>query len=64
MLSAIVIPNTIVRIESFALFDGCDSLADIYFCGSEEEWNSIETSRFIFENKQIHFNYKIEQHNK
>ena len=29
-LSEIVIPNTITHIESFSLFDGCDSLADIY----------------------------------
>ena len=65
-LLEIVIPNTITHIDSFILFDGCDSLADIYFCGSEDEWNSIsiEMSRFIFENKQIHFNYKIDQHNK
>ena len=59
MLSAIVIPNTIVRIESFALFDGCDSLADIYFCGSEEEWNKIENINFIPQNIRIHFNHKI-----
>ena len=59
----IVIPNSVKKIDITA-FSGCDSLADIYFCGSEEEWNSIEMSRFIFENKQIHFNYKIDQHNK
>ena len=58
-LLEIIIPNTVVHIESLAWFNGCDSLADIYFCGSEEEWNNIETESWVFKNKRVHFNHKL-----
>jgi len=39
-LQAIEIPNSVTKIESIALFM-CPSLTDIYFTGSEDEWNNV-----------------------
>ena len=37
-LKSIVIPNSVTSIESRVL-DGCDALTDVYYMGTEEEWN-------------------------
>lgn len=39
-LKSVVIPSSITTIESWA-FSGCDSLSDVYYAGSEEEWQAI-----------------------
>ena len=55
-LISITIPNSVISIESNA-FEYCESLTDVYFYGTEEEWNNI----YIGENNEplrnatIHF---------
>ena len=39
-LKSVSIPASVTRIDATA-FIGCDSLTDIYYSGSEEQWNSI-----------------------
>ena len=39
-LKTVIIPNSVKGIYEYA-FDGCKSLSDIYYCGTEEEWNKI-----------------------
>ncbi|MBE6130533.1 MAG: leucine-rich repeat domain-containing protein [Erysipelotrichaceae bacterium] len=38
---SLIIPNTVKYISSYA-FNTCNNLADIYYQGTEEEWNNIE----------------------
>ena len=39
-LANITIPNSVTRIEDYAFY-GCKNLSDIYYIGSQEEWNKI-----------------------
>lgn len=45
-LAYIRIPNSVTSIEEGA-FDGCSSLLDIYFYGTEEEWNDITVDPYM-----------------
>lgn len=53
----LTIPNTVTYISSYA-FNTCNNLADIYYQGTEEEWNNIEIGTYgndaLF-NANIHF---------
>ena len=40
-LTSIVIPDSVIRIGSYS-FWGCDALDDVYYTGTEEQWNAIE----------------------
>lgn len=40
---SITIPKTVTKIE-MAAFAGCENLQDVYFEGTEEEWNAIDIS--------------------
>lgn len=40
-LEAVTLPNSIQYIGEGA-FQGCDNLGEVYFCGSEEQWESID----------------------
>jgi hypothetical protein len=55
-LESIDIPNSITSISSYA-FEECISLTDVYFQGTEEEWNSIEIGddNAALLNATIHF---------
>ncbi len=44
-LTSITISNSVTCIRDEA-FRGCDSLSDVYFYGSEEEWNAIEIGEY------------------
>jgi len=60
-LTKIVLPANITTIEENA-FALCDSITDVYFCGNEEQWNSISVDmtndgNISLLNANIHFNY-------
>ncbi len=56
-LTSVTIPDSITSIGGYA-FLNCDSLTDIYFTGTEEEWNAIEKeSANIPSTATIHYNY-------
>lgn len=58
-LESIVIPKSVTSIGE-GVFMACDSLSDIYFTGTEEEWNAIDIASYgneSLENATIHFNY-------
>ena len=63
-LESVVIPSSVKRIENNA-FPICYKLADIYYTGSEEQWNAIEFNNWgaeawsieIPSSPTIHFNY-------
>lgn len=57
-LTEIVIPNTVQRIYDHA-FEACPSLKNIYFTGTQEEWENIEKTIYsdIPDTATIHFNY-------
>ena len=61
-LTSVVIPKsvTIIGIGAFAL---CDNLTDIYFTGTEAEWNALTGKGSLAgtSNVTIHFNYVPEQ---
>lgn len=55
-LTKLFLPKTLKKIGT-DIFDGCDSLKEIFFEGSEEEWNNVEKNtdfscyKVIFEAK-------------
>ena len=53
-LTKILIPNSVTYSEN--AFDYCTSLKDIYYAGSEFQWNNIEIIE-DFSDKTIHFNH-------
>ena len=42
-LTSVVIPRSVTRIGSSA-FSGCDGLKDVYYAGSQSQWNGLEIS--------------------
>ncbi|MCD8180423.1 MAG: leucine-rich repeat domain-containing protein [Firmicutes bacterium] len=61
-LTSITLPSSITKIESGA-FWGCSSLTDIYYLGSEDEWNSVtidSSNNSPLTSATIHYNSVIE----
>ncbi|MDD6396479.1 MAG: leucine-rich repeat protein [Firmicutes bacterium] len=58
-LKCITLPTSLTTIESS--FENCDSLSDVYYKGTEEEWNKINGLNLYrnnaITNANIHFNY-------
>ena len=54
----IVIPDSVTNID-FCAFAYCESLSDVYYCGTEEQWNSISIGIYNDKllNATIHYNY-------
>ena len=58
-LKEVVIPKSVTQIGgAFESFAGCDSLTDVYYAGSEEDWNKIRfcTTLDKILKVRIHFN--------
>ena len=58
-LSSITIPDSVTSIEDVA-FSDCQSLTDVYYTGTEEQWNAISIEYEFNEslmNATIHYNY-------
>jgi hypothetical protein len=62
-LKNITLTNSITTIES-AVFFMCDTLTDVYFYGTEEDWNNIEIGEYNENllNATIHFLGEAEEH--
>ena len=56
-LKSVSMPASVTRIDATA-FIGCDSLTDIYYSGSEEQWNSIsiEGGSKVHPSATVHYN--------
>lgn len=57
-LESITIPNEVISIGN-DVFNECENLTDIYYCGTEEEWNNlIHFSNIMddLDDVEIHFN--------
>ncbi len=62
-LTSVVIPKS-VTIIGMGAFSLCDNLTDIYFTGTEAEWNALTKNSLALagtSNVTIHFNYVPEQ---
>ncbi len=61
-LTSIAIPDSVTSIGDSA-FSGCYSLADVYYSGSESEWNeiSIDSGNMCLTNATIHYTNRYEQ---
>lgn len=59
-LSSVTIPNSVTCIWEYA-FDGCTALTNVYYTGTEEEWDriSIDNSNDPLFTATIHFNAVI-----
>ena len=59
-LKSIIIPDTVTSIANEAFLD-CSALTDIYFGGTETQWNAITigASNTALINATKHYNYKI-----
>lgn len=57
-LASVIIPNGVTSI-GYGAFSNCSSLTDIYYMGTENEWNSItvDGDNTSLANATIHFNY-------
>ncbi len=55
-LDSITIPNNVTSI-AWGAFENCTSLKDVYYSGSESQWNSIEIKDYneCLTNAKIHF---------
>lgn len=63
-LQTIVLPATITHING--AFTGCDSLTDVYYYGSKEQWDAISFRADLGTNEPllkatIHYNYNSEE---
>ena len=59
IMETLVIPNTVTYISS-CIFGECTNFTDIYFTGTEEEWNNIEIDSYgneVLQNATKHYNY-------
>lgn len=57
-LTSIVIPDSVTYIGSYA-FSNCDSLVEVYYSGSEPDWNNISigvNGNNVLTNATIHYN--------
>ncbi len=57
-LESLVIPASVTRIDTGAFYD-CVKLTDIYYKGSQEQWNEIEISEEFhnLDGITVHYNY-------
>ena len=57
-LTSVIIGNSVTAIGYNAFF-GCMNLADIYYTGTEEQWNaiSVDAGNTYLTNATIHYNY-------
>ena len=58
-LTSIVIPNSVTSIGGYA-FEDCTGLTDVYYTGTQEQWNAIDIGSYNtpLTSDNIHFNYK------
>ena len=64
VLTSITIPDSITSIE-WRAFQECTGLTDVYYTGSEEQWNKIDIDESKNEpllNATIHYNYVPHEH--
>ena len=58
-LTSMTIPSSVTSIDDWA-FDGCKSLKDVYYSGSEAQWNALKKNignwNYPLLNATIHFN--------
>ena len=57
-LKSIVIPKSVTKIDLFS-FNGCESLKDMYYTGTQDEWNNITIGdgNINLTNATIHYNF-------
>ena len=62
LVTDLVIPKGVTSIGDLAFY-GCDAIADVYYSGSESEWNeiSIEECNICLTNATIHYINRYEQ---
>lgn len=58
-MSSIIIPDSVTYVGSWA-FSDCTSLADVYYAGSEEDWENISIGSYneYLTETTIHYNYE------
>lgn len=62
-LANITLPSSVTSIGVFA-FDDCDKLTDVYYSGSEEQWNRIDISNGSgLDGVTIHYNSNVNLYN-
>ena len=56
-LVSVTIPSSVTAIGSYAFYD-CDGLTDVYYAGTEEQWNAISIGVYNEDllNANIHYN--------
>ncbi len=55
-LTSIVLPSSLTSVATYAFY-GCSALADVYYDGTEEQWNTIKigTGNGYLKNATLHF---------
>ena len=61
-LSSITIPDSVTSIDMMAFYE-CDGLTNVYFTGTEEQWNNITigSSNSPLTNATIIYNYQVKK---
>lgn len=47
-LNNLIIPSTLTAIDSYTAFNRCDSFTDIYYVGTEEDFNKITNKNLVY----------------
>ena len=55
-LTSITIPDSVTSIDSSAFLD-CSKLTDVYYTGTQEEWNALGVERYAINYATVHYNY-------
>lgn len=62
LLTAVFIPISVANIGNGAFNAGCSLLTDVYYSGSESDWNNItigSTNNHALESSTVHYNCKL-----
>ena len=60
-LNNLIIPASLTAFQEMCYFNRCDSLTDVYYMGTAQEWSNIDNKSVVGSSRNIHYLVLIEQ---